>query len=178
MVISIDLDGCIADNSDGFKGIDYIGPPLPGALGALWELYNAGHELVLCTARCSAEGREKFGDTVEDCVEVIEKYLNDYKFPPIRVHTSGGKIAADYYIDDKAIWVAPLEEEDAWGNALKIINISDNEALVWDYGYCMICGAKAIDYYNDDDNYPFCGDKKCGEEINGYGDYTDQLDGV
>lgn len=123
MVISVDLDGCIADNSEGFKGIDHIGVPLLGALDALWSLFYAGYELVLCTARCSEEGREKYGDTVEDCVKVIEEYLEKYNFPPIRIHTSGGKIAADYYIDDKAIWVAPLEKENAWAEALNIIGV-------------------------------------------------------
>jgi len=122
ITIAVDLDGTLAAY-DGWRGLEHIGEPLPGAVKAMWALYQAGCELVIYTCRCGNNGRGEFagGVSVQRWAEVVADWLLQHDFPPMHLHVDGGKPFADVYVDDRALRVAPQEDEGAWEKALSEI---------------------------------------------------------
>lgn len=92
----VDLDGVIASLT---PGNNYnLAAPLTDTIGHINRLYDAGHRIVLFTARGSATG--------DDWSEVTYRQLADWgvKYHEIRF----GKPAADYYVDDRLLSISEL----------------------------------------------------------------------
>lgn len=92
--ICIDVDGVIADYSEGFKGPDVIGPPLYGAKEFLEELREAW-KVIIHTTRGTDVTREYM-----DKHELPYDEINDNS--DLRGENPGKPIAA-LYLDDRAV---------------------------------------------------------------------------
>lgn len=107
MIIAVDFDGVIA-NYDTFRGERHCGGPVDGVKVALDKL--DGHTIIVNTCRAG----------VSDLHKYMERHNLPYSFvnfSPRNVERglSLSKIAADIYIDDKAIcfkgnWAQTLKE--------------------------------------------------------------------
>lgn len=118
--VCVDLDGVIADYSKGWRGVENIGNPIPGAKAFLKELATFS-DVVIYTVRCCAhvnEGRE--GHTVESLHKLVEDWLREHEMVYSYIYTGQGKPIASAYIDDRAIPCVPaVHGEKEYLEALK-----------------------------------------------------------
>lgn len=89
-IIAVDFDGVIHDPFHRQKGYK-MGIPIPGAVEAVQQLYEAGNEIIVFTVRARNV----------DNIEHIAKWL-DYFLIPYHYITAL-KPDADVFIDNKAI---------------------------------------------------------------------------
>jgi CMP-N,N'-diacetyllegionaminic acid synthase len=96
MVVCMDIDGVIATIT---PGNDYaLARPQQDVIDAVNLLYQAGHRIILFTARGSATGI--------DWSEVTRSQMVNWG---VRHHEIRfGKPAADIYVDDRAVGIASL----------------------------------------------------------------------
>lgn len=94
-VIAVDLDGTLAEY-DGWKGEDHIGAPRLLARESMQKLKQAGYKIIIWTVR---------GNT-----QRVEGWLRQNLIPYDHINYnnkqprgSSGKVAADIYIDDRAV---------------------------------------------------------------------------
>ena len=89
-IYCFDIDGTICTNTDG----DYENAqPFPQVIAKISRLYEAGHKIIIHTARGSTTGI--------DWLEFTEKQLREWNVKYHKLIT--GKPYADFYIDDKGI---------------------------------------------------------------------------
>ncbi len=109
----IDLDGTIHKYSKGFLDGSIYDEPFEGAKEVIDWLKNQGYEIVIFTTRASKENALKTGNDHNKQIENTETWLTDHGIYYDRI--TAEKIAADFYIDDRAIhinngdWKAVLE---------------------------------------------------------------------
>jgi hypothetical protein len=87
MILSIDLDGTLCTEEKTFERA--LAKPIPGASEALQKLIDAGHTVVIYSARSWSELR------------MTEAWLKDNGMPYHGLHL--GKPVADFFIDDRAV---------------------------------------------------------------------------
>jgi len=99
----IDLDGTIHKYSQGYKDGTIYDEPYIGARDVIDYLRKNGYEIVIFTTRVSKENAKEMGDDLENQINQIKDWLdkNDIYYDRITAE----KIAADFYIDDKAIHI-------------------------------------------------------------------------
>lgn len=111
----IDLDGTIHKYSKGFQDGTIYDDPFNGARQVIDWLKNQGYEIVIFTTRASAESSKEFGDNHIDQIKNVENWLSNNNIYYDRV--TAEKLAADFYIDDKAITI----KDGNWNGVLKAI---------------------------------------------------------
>lgn len=97
--VALDLDGVLADYTDGFQGDDVIGLPIPGAKIALDELKRAGWTIIIYTSRPASA--------------TLKQWLEKHKIPYDAINYEPGekdpwgkgyrKVRAHVYVDDRAV---------------------------------------------------------------------------
>lgn len=70
-VFLIDLDGVLADYSEGWKGYDHVGKLLPHAKEFVTKLYKDGNKIIIFSVRAGTQ----------QGVDAITKFLTKYKIP-------------------------------------------------------------------------------------------------
>ena len=116
--VCVDLDGVLA-KYEGWRGLDHIGTPLPGALEFAWSLAQFS-DIVIFTSRCSQDGGGEERSRVSPGqmkIKIIE-WLEKYKFPYTDVYVGQGKPRAAAFIDDRAVRCSPQTDKDAFTKAL------------------------------------------------------------
>ena len=98
MIYCFDIDGTLCTNTDG----DYTrAEPFPEVIARVRALYEAGHQIVVHTARGSETGI--------DWKDATEYQLHSWG---VRYHALYfGKPPADFYIDDRAVNIADWLKE-------------------------------------------------------------------
>lgn len=120
--VAIDLDGTLAQY-DGWKGVDVIGAPRPGALEFVTRLVAHGFDVVVYTARVQDRKGEN-GHEPEDVVYLVHQWLGINGFPvEVRVHGSIGKPMAVAYVDDRSVKVPTNPGEGDFANAFLDVKI-------------------------------------------------------
>lgn len=100
--ICVDLDGVLADYSQGWQGIDHIGDPLPGAVEFVKKLNKLGR-VVIFTCRCNpAVNKDVIMAEAHVAVWLVK---HDFEYDEIC--TERGKPIASAYIDDRAVYCNP-----------------------------------------------------------------------
>jgi len=116
--VCLDLDGVLAQYS-GWKGLEQIGPPIPGALDFAWQLAEIA-DIVIFTSRCSLDAGGEAPTTRlsprQLRIKIID-WLEKYKFPYTDVYAGQGKPHAAAFIDDRAVVCAPQKDKDAFKRA-------------------------------------------------------------
>jgi hypothetical protein len=100
-IFAVDLDGVIAQYS-GWKGLNSIGEPIPGAKEFLTELRKKGHVKIF-TTRTS---KKLHGKPSEELVGIIKRYMKKYELPYDSIF-DGDKPMYSAIIDDRAINANP-----------------------------------------------------------------------
>ena len=116
--ICVDLDGVLA-KYDGWKGLEHIGPPLPGAREFAHSLAKIA-DLIIFSSRCStdAAGEERTRLSPGQLKIHIVDWLEKHKVPYTDVYTGQGKPRAAVFIDDRAVHCSPQSDTDAYEKAL------------------------------------------------------------
>jgi hypothetical protein len=99
----IDLDRTIHKYSKSWQDGSIYDPPFEGAREAINWLKSLGFEIVIFTTRASRENAIETGDDVGRQVAMVEAWLKKYYIPYDRI--TGEKLAALFYIDDRAIHI-------------------------------------------------------------------------
>jgi CMP-N,N'-diacetyllegionaminic acid synthase len=95
-VFVVDIDGVLATI---VPGNDYaLAQPIPANIASVRRLYEAGHEIVLHTARGTLTGI--------DWQEITKRQMREWGVPYHKLLF--GKPAATYYVDDRAVHVDQL----------------------------------------------------------------------
>jgi len=99
----IDLDGTIHKYSKGWQDGTIYDKPFNGAKETIDWLRKMKFEIVIFSTRASKENAEEMGGDHLKEIRNIEDYLstNGIYFDKITAE----KLGADFYIDDKAIWI-------------------------------------------------------------------------
>lgn len=103
--VAIDLDGVLAEY-DGFKGVNIIGDPIPGARKFMEKL-SMRFEVIVHTCRASVDWEGKHSDKVtrEERINYIRKWLDENCIPYNDIWIWPGKPYASAYVDDRAVCV-------------------------------------------------------------------------
>jgi phosphoglycolate phosphatase-like HAD superfamily hydrolase len=114
--VAIDLDGVLADYSQGFIEVEYIGDPMPGAVEFTQRLAQK-YRILIYTSRCSEKMAKRNGRSAEEVKAIVEKWLDKNGFAYSEVYTGNGKPIASAYVDDRAVAVpmnpSPADFEEA-----------------------------------------------------------------
>ena len=113
--VMIDLDGTIHKYSKGYADGQLYDKPFAGAKRVIKWLKDQGYEIVIFTTRASKENSEETGEDYRDQITNVKKWLSDNDIYFDRI--TAEKLAADFYIDDKAIAI----NNGDWNTVLKII---------------------------------------------------------
>jgi hypothetical protein len=99
----IDLDKTIHKYSKGYKDGTIYDEPFVGAKEVIDFLRKNGYEIVIFTSRASVGNCKEMGSDRQDQINQVADWLdnNDIYYDKI----TGDKLAADFYIDDKAIHI-------------------------------------------------------------------------
>lgn len=103
--VLVDLDGTLADYSEGYKGDDYIGPPLPQARELLLKLRCLGYAVVIYTSRCDYSIHPRSRSKARRNRRLIWLWLTAAGLAPLVDEVwVGDKPTGDgFIIDDRAI---------------------------------------------------------------------------
>lgn len=113
MRICIDIDGTICRNKQPHENYIEL-QPIEGAVSNIKKLKDAGHYIILCTARHMRTCEANVGRVVALQGEILMAWLRKHEF--LYDELWFGKPYADLYIDDKA-----LRFEGSWNS----INLKD-----------------------------------------------------
>ena len=113
-LICVDVDGVLAEY-DGFRGIDTIGEPLPGAVAFTKRLLKIADVMIYTTRASSYENK---GYTENDLVQQLRNWLDRYGFAYTSIYAGQGKPRASAYIDDRAVSCRPQHDDAAYDNAM------------------------------------------------------------
>lgn len=115
--ICVDLDGVLA-HFDGWKGIEHIGEPIPGAVEFTRELGKMAR-VVIFTTRAKEYLYEKHSppnaqdDDHRPLAElelILHKWLTQHGFVYDEIYIGQGKPFALAYVDDRAVTCQPQKE--------------------------------------------------------------------
>lgn len=98
--VCVDLDGTIAQY-DGWKGLDHIGDPLPGAKEFL-ERLGEKYSIMIYTTRCNEHFNVEAAHLLRGRVEA---WLLKHGLRYDDIYTGQGKPVAIAYVDDRSVMV-------------------------------------------------------------------------
>jgi len=122
---AVDIDGVLADYSDGWNGPEHFGIVIEGAREFLKNLCDLAHsipvvggaEILIYSTRGSASFNEEYSPLqlktyIQNWLEENELYYDD-------IYVGVGKPPAMFYFDDRAVMVRPMENPKAFEEATK-----------------------------------------------------------
>lgn len=95
-----DLDGTICQNKKEGQNYEDL-KPLPGAVETLNKLKEAGHTIIIMTARNMVTCNNNVAKVIAKQGPLVIKWLEEHKIPYDELLF--GKPHADFFIDDKAV---------------------------------------------------------------------------
>lgn len=113
--VMVDFDETIHKCSKGYQDGSIYDEPFKGAKESIDWLKSQGYEIVIFTARASKENAAELGGNYEKQIENVETWLDNCGIYYDRV--TAEKLAADFYIDDRAVVI----ENGDWETVLKTI---------------------------------------------------------
>jgi len=99
----IDLDGTIHKYSKGYGDGTVYDDPFKGAKEVIEWLKRKGYEIVIFTTRASQANAKELGGDHNSQIQKVGKWLNKHGIHFDKI--TAEKLAADFYIDDKAIHI-------------------------------------------------------------------------
>jgi hypothetical protein len=122
--VCVDLDGVLAAY-DGWRGLDFTGQPLPGAVEFTRKLSEFA-DVIIYTTRCAVEpNREELNEPTRPASDLaprlmhnVRYWLEKYQFKYTDIFAGQGKPVASAYVDDRAVFCAPQADAHAFTYAL------------------------------------------------------------
>jgi hypothetical protein len=114
--VCVDLDGVLASYS-GWKGVQHIGEPLPGAVEFTRRLVEFAR-VVIYTTRCTEDMEGRDGLKAAELRQLVQDWLNRNNFAYDEVWTGQGKPIYSCVVDDRAVCCRPMESEQAFEKAV------------------------------------------------------------
>lgn len=111
----IDLDGTIHKYSQGYKDGTIYDDPFKGAREVIDWLKRNGYEIVIFTTRASKSNAEELGGNQDEQIKQISEWLKKHNIYFDKITSE--KLAADFYIDDKAIQISNGD----WNSVMDVI---------------------------------------------------------
>lgn len=111
----IDLDLTIHKYSKGYQDGEIYDDAFTGAKQVIDWLKQKGYEIVIFTTRASEENAKELGGDHEEQIQKVGQWLKKQDIYFDRI--TGEKLAADFYIDDKAIHIP----NGNWDTVLNVI---------------------------------------------------------
>ena len=111
----IDLDGTIHKYSNGYQNGEIYDDAFDGAKEVIDWLKRNGYEIVIFTTRASKENANELGGDHNEQIQKVGEWLKKHNIPFDKITSE--KLAADFYIDDKAISI----DNGDWGTVLNVI---------------------------------------------------------
>lgn len=115
--VAVDVDGVLA-KYDGWKGVDHIGDPLPGAVEFTRALSEICDVLVYTTRCCEEINKPEKAHLL---VNRVRAWLDRHGFAYAEIWSGQGKPIAVAYIDDRGISCRPQEDDAAFAVALQAL---------------------------------------------------------
>ena len=107
--VALDVDGVLADFSDGWKGVDHFGDVLPRAV-ELSRRLSEFCDVLIWTTRCNPEvGR---GEGVNLLRNRVRDWLDKHGFVYADIWTGVGRPIVAAFLDDRAVAVARTADHD------------------------------------------------------------------
>lgn len=107
--ICVDLDGVLAQY-DGWKGVEHIGDPIPGAREFVMALCAIPAKVVIWTTRTNATANKDSGLDERELRLLVEDWLIKHRFPYDSIAGSEGKPLCVAFVDDRAVTCRPLKD--------------------------------------------------------------------
>ena len=111
----IDLDLTLHKYSEGYKNGEIYDDVFKGAKEVIDWLRKKGFEIVIFTTRASETNAKENGGDHKEQIKKVGEWLNKHEIYFDRI--TAEKLAADFYIDDKAIQI----KNGNWDSVLKAI---------------------------------------------------------
>ena len=108
-ILSVDLDGCLAEYN-GWKGYTVIGKPRPHVAKMVRQEHAAGTRIIIHTARVT----NKSNTILPEALEALRVWLKKYRVPYHEIWLGTGKPYASLYLDDKAHNIDCRECTERW----------------------------------------------------------------
>lgn len=99
--VCVDLDGVLAQY-DGWLGVERIGAPIQGAKEFLCDLHAIARVVIFTVRTNLTEQGDDRGLTA------VRNWLERREMPYDEIYTGQGKPIASAYVDDRAVYCAPL----------------------------------------------------------------------
>ncbi len=123
--VCVDLDEVLAQY-DGWKGLDFTGLPIPGAVEFTRKLSEMA-DIVIFTSRCCVEGHREAlnepnrpaSDLAPRLAHNVRYWLEKYDFTFSEIYVGQGKPFASAYVDDRAVSCTPQTVPQAFSDALE-----------------------------------------------------------
>lgn len=106
--VAIDLDGVLAAYEGKWRGVDFIGEPIPGAVAFTQEISKIA-DVVIWTTRTNPD--ENYEYIPSELRQKVVNWLNQNGFVYRAVYMGSGKPIAAAYVDDRAV---PCQPEKVW----------------------------------------------------------------
>jgi len=106
--VCVDLDGVLAQY-DGWKGVEHIGDPIPGAREFVMALCALPSKVCIHTTRTNPVANK--GKDGRELRLLVEDWLIKHDFPYDSIACGEGKPLAVAYIDDRAVVCRPLKDD-------------------------------------------------------------------
>ena len=114
--VCVDLDGVLAQY-DGWKGVERIGDPIPGAVQFTKRLQEIAR-VVIFTTRTNADPKiSGRNESVEMLTQRVRRWLDAHGFAYDEIYVGQGKPLAAAYVDDRAAECRPQREAREYGYA-------------------------------------------------------------
>jgi hypothetical protein len=117
VVFAVDVDGVLL-KYDGWKGVDHLGDPLPGAKEFLEALRTIGEVMIYTTRTCMWLNKPHHVSTL---VVKVQEHLDKHGLPYDTIYSGQGKPPAKFYIDDKGVRCCPQDDPEAFNTTLELI---------------------------------------------------------
>jgi hypothetical protein len=115
--VAVDVDGVLA-KYDGWKGVDHVGDPIPGAVEFTKALSEICDVLVYTTRCCEEINKPEKAHLL---VNRVRTWLDKHGFAYASIWSGQGKPIAVAYIDDRGISCRPQEDDAAFEVALQAL---------------------------------------------------------
>ena len=106
--VCVDLDGVLASYRDGWKGVEQIGDPIPGAVEFTRQLSEFAR-VVIFTTRVKRDMDDRPPQYQEPgaLLALVQGWLDRHGFTYDEIYEGQGKPIASAYIDDRAVVCRP-----------------------------------------------------------------------
>jgi len=114
--VAVDVDGVLAQY-DGWKGVEHIGDPIPGAVEFTKKLQEIAR-VVIFTTRVNADPKiSGRNESVQMLTQRVRLWLDAHGFAYDEIYVGQGKPLAAAYVDDRAVECRPQRNACEYGYA-------------------------------------------------------------